>query len=109
MTKRGRVGIRVVSTVGGSCSSRYDHCWVTVASLVTSDVFLFVVRWSSSQFEDLGLQLLTYYHYGCVLVLEGLQERRESVYVCVFCGLKQVLFQHKSQQYIKRSVNWIYS
>ena len=84
MTKRGGVGIRVVSTVGGSCSSRYDHCWVTVASLVTSDVFLFVVRWSSSQFEDLGLQLLTYYHYGCVLVLESLQERRERVCVCVY-------------------------
>ena len=58
----------MVSRVG-SYSSRCDHCRVAVASLVTSDVFLFVVSWSSSQFQDLGLQLLAYYYNGCVLVL----------------------------------------
>lgn len=68
MCERGRVDIRVVSRVRG-CSLRCGHCWVTVASLVTSDIFLFVVSWSAPQFEDLGLQLLAYYYDGGVLVL----------------------------------------
>lgn len=72
MNEGGRVSIRVVSGVSSSCRSRCGHCGVTAASLMSSDVFLFMVSWSSPQFKDLGLQLLPYDNNGCVLVLESL-------------------------------------